>query len=67
MRLTDSSVTARVSRALGLFGSSVLVSACLLFSSQVALAQFSQQGLKLVGIGGEVFPLLEEAKGIPSR
>ena len=35
-----------------LFGASVLISATLLFSSQLALAQFSQQGSKLVGTGG---------------
>src|SRR5271168_1541823 len=34
-----------------LFGASVLISAALLFSSQLALAQFTQQGPKLVGSG----------------
>jgi antibiotic biosynthesis monooxygenase (ABM) superfamily enzyme len=34
-----------------LFGASVLISATLFFSSQLALAQFSQQGPKLVGTG----------------
>ena len=34
-----------------LFGALVLISAALLFSSQLALAQFSQQGPKLVGTG----------------
>jgi hypothetical protein len=33
------------------FGASVLISAALLFSSQLALAQFTQQGAKLVGTG----------------
>ena len=33
------------------FGASALISAMLLFSSQLALAQFSQQGSKLVGTG----------------
>jgi hypothetical protein len=33
------------------FGALVLISATLLFSSQLALAQFSQQGPKLVGTG----------------
>jgi hypothetical protein len=33
------------------FGASVLILAALLFSSQLALAQFSQQGPKLVGTG----------------
>src|SRR5271168_3886244 len=34
-----------------LFGASVLISAALLLSSQLALAQFTQQGPKLVGTG----------------
>ena len=34
-----------------LFGASVLISVTLLFSSEPALAQFSQQGSKLVGSG----------------
>ena len=34
-----------------LFGALVLISAALLFSSQLALAQFTQQGPKLVGTG----------------
>ena len=38
-------------RLLRLFGASVLISAALLFSSQLALAQFTQQGPKLVGTG----------------
>jgi hypothetical protein len=33
------------------FGASVLISAALLFSSPLALAQFTQQGPKLVGTG----------------
>jgi hypothetical protein len=37
-------------------GLSVLASATLLFSSQLALAQLSQQGPKLVGAGGIVGP-----------
>jgi hypothetical protein len=32
-----------------LFGASILIFAALLFSSQLALAQFTQQGPKLVG------------------
>jgi hypothetical protein len=40
-------------RSSRLFGASVLISATLLFSSQVALAQFSQQGPKLVGTGAD--------------
>jgi hypothetical protein len=35
----------------GSFGASTLVSVALLFSSQLALAQFTQQGPKLVGTG----------------
>jgi hypothetical protein len=38
-------------RLSGLIGASVLIFAALLFSSQLALAQFSQQGPKLVGTG----------------
>jgi hypothetical protein len=38
-------------RSSRLFGASVLISAALLFSSQLALAQFTQQGPKLVGTG----------------
>jgi hypothetical protein len=34
-----------------LYGAAVLISAALLFSSQLALAQFTQQGPKLVGTG----------------
>ena len=47
-------MTARVwptSRPSRLFGALVLITAALLFSSQLALAQFSQQGPKLVGTG----------------
>jgi hypothetical protein len=52
----EASMTARVwrisqVRLWRLFEASVLISATLLFSSQLALAQFSQQGLKLVGTG----------------
>jgi hypothetical protein len=39
-----------ISRA-RLFGASVLIFAGLIFSSQLALAQFTQQGAKLVGTG----------------
>jgi hypothetical protein len=38
-------------RSLRLFGAMVLIFAALLFSSQLALAQFTQQGPKLVGTG----------------
>jgi antibiotic biosynthesis monooxygenase (ABM) superfamily enzyme len=38
-------------RVSGLIGASVLIFAALLFSSQLALAQFSEQGPKLVGSG----------------
>jgi hypothetical protein len=38
-------------RSWRLFGASVLIFATLLFSSQLALAQFTQQGPKLVGSG----------------
>src|SRR5437870_5081803 len=38
-------------RASRLFGASALIFATLLFSSQLALAQFAQQGPKLVGTG----------------
>jgi hypothetical protein len=49
-------MTARVwpishGRSSRLFGASVLISAALLFPSQLALAQFTQQGPKLVGTG----------------
>jgi hypothetical protein len=49
MNKWDASMVARVSPRL--FGALVLISAALLFSSQLALAQFSQQGSKLVGTG----------------
>ena len=38
-------------RSSRLFGASVLICAALLVSSQLALAQFTQQGPKLVGTG----------------
>src|SRR5260370_283271 len=38
-------------RSSRLFGATVLIFAALFFSSQLALAQFSQQGPKLVGTG----------------
>ena len=38
-----------ISRSSRLFGALVLIAAALLFSSQPALAQFTQQGPKLVG------------------
>jgi Divergent InlB B-repeat domain/FG-GAP repeat len=38
-------------RASGLFGASVAIFAIILFSLQLALAQFTQQGVKLVGTG----------------
>jgi len=37
------------------FGASVLIAIALLFSSQLALAQFTQQGPKLVGTGAAAF------------
>ena len=38
-------------RSLKVFGASALISVALLLSSQLALAQFTQQGPKLVGTG----------------
>jgi hypothetical protein len=55
-------MTARVwpiSRA-RLIGASVLILAALLFSSQLALAQFTQQGPKLVGTGAANSPIAAE-------
>jgi hypothetical protein len=52
-----------------LFGASVLIFAALLFSPQLALAQFTQQGLKLVGTGAvgqlveQGFPVALSADG----
>src|ERR1700693_1749610 len=52
-------MTARV-RSSRLFGaSSVLIFAALLFSSQLALAQFTQQGPKLVGSGAIGDPIYQ--------
>jgi hypothetical protein len=47
-------------RSLRLLRASILISAALLFSSQLALAQFTQQGPKLVGTGAVNSPLPAE-------